>query len=71
MKKESKTKWYSYKELTTSKYGIKWKVYLNKYIKGCRGWKHCKANEFEYLLDSKGNITEVRNVKMLSKIFTV
>ena len=71
MKKESKTKWYSYKELTTSKNGIKWKIYLNQYIKGCKGWKDCKPNEFEYQLDLRGNITEVRNVKMLSKIFTV
>jgi len=71
MKKQIKKKWYSYKELTTSKYGVKWKIYLNKYIKECKGWKNCKANEFDFLLDSKGGVKEVRNVKLLGGIFSI
>ena len=65
-----KEKWFSYNTLTTSKGGIKWKIYLNKYIKSIKSWKGCKPKEFEYLIDLKtGEVKNVRNVMILSDIF--
>jgi len=64
-------KWFSYNTLTTSKEGIKWKIYLNKYIKSIKSWKGCKPKEFEYLIDLKtGEVKNVRNVMILSDIFS-
>lgn len=71
MKKET-TKWYSYKTLTTNNNGVKWKIYLHKYMKQLKNWKGHKPSEFEFLIDTKtGEIKEVRNVQLLSKIFTL
>ena len=65
-----KEKWFSYNTLTTSKGGIKWKIYLNKYIKSIKSLKGCKPKEFEYLIDLKtGEVKNVRNVVILSDIF--
>ena len=71
MKKET-TKWYSYKTLTTNKNGIKWKIYIHKYMKALKNWKGHKPSEFEFLINTKsGKIKEVRNVELLNKIFTL
>ena len=68
MKKEL-INWYSYQTLTTSKNAIKWKIYIHKYMKVLKNWKGHKANEFEFCINSKGEIIEVRNVKLLISIF--
>lgn len=62
-------KWYNYQQLTNGKNGIKWKIYLSKYIKTLKGWKGCKPHEFEYKINKLGEIKEVRNVMMLADIF--
>lgn len=69
-KKRHGSKWYSYKQLTTSKNGVAWKIYINKYMKVLKNWKGHKPNEFEFLVNtSTGEIQEVRNVQILSSIF--
>jgi len=69
-RKRDGTKWYSYKQLTTSKNGVAWKIYINKYMKVLKNWKGHKPSEFEFLINiSTGEIQEVRNVQILSDIF--
>lgn len=71
MKKET-TKWYSFQTLTTSKNGIKWKIYIHKYMKVLKNWEGHKPSEFEFLIDTTtSEIREVRNVELLNKIFTL
>jgi len=67
--------WFSYRELTSSKHSIKWKIYLNDYIKNHKGWKTCKPKDFDYRLNNVGGdlyeVTEVRNVTILSNVFSL
>ena len=66
--------WFSYRELTSSKHSIKWKIYLNDYIKNHKGWKTCKPKDFDYRLNNVGNhceVAEVRNVSILSNVFSL
>ena len=53
------SRWFSYRELTTNKYGSEWIRFINHYLKNSNELDNSKAKDYQYCIHN-GKIVKVR-----------